>query len=87
MNCTLQTRILRFVLMSKAGFLYNRTLLILCGLSDEGGGSVSVYYLFEPHELLRAAPGVVEGGTPCRVPTWIEHAKNHPALKKIERTF
>ena len=45
MNCTLQTRILRFVLMSKAAFLYNRTLLSLCGLSDEGGGggSVSVY--------------------------------------------
>ena len=45
MNCTVQTRILRFVLMLQPAFLYNRTLLSLCRLSDEGGGggSVSVY--------------------------------------------
>ena len=39
MNCAVQIRILRFVLLSKASFPYNRTLISLYWLSDgEGGG-------------------------------------------------
>ena len=29
-------------------------------------------------------PGVVGDGAPCRVPTWVECAKNNTVLKKIE---
>ena len=35
---SVESRILRFVLLSKASFLYNRILLSLCRLSDENGG-------------------------------------------------
>ena len=40
--------------------------------------------LNQPCEPLAAAPGVVEGGVPCHVPTWVEHAQNNDVLKKIE---
>ena len=30
--------------------------------------------LLEPGDLLAAAPVVVEGGAPCRVPAWVERA-------------
>ena len=30
--------------------------------------------------------GVVGGGVPCRVPTWVERARNNSVLKKIELT-
>ena len=45
------------------------------------------YYLSEPREPLVAAPGVVGGGAALRVSTWVERAKKHPVLKKIELTF
>ena len=46
MNCTVQTRILRFVLFSKASFPYNRTLLSLYWLSDGEGGRGWVLSMF-----------------------------------------
>ena len=30
--------------------------------------------LLEPGDLLAAAPVVVEGGAPCRVPAWVERS-------------
>ena len=39
-----------------------------------------MFWLFEPHELLVAAPGVQGGGFPCRVLTWVESAKKKPTL-------
>ena len=33
------------------------------------------------------ASRVVGGAVPCRVPTWVERAKNNVVLKKIEWTF
>ena len=36
---------------------------------------------------LAAAPGVVGGGAPCHVLTWVKRASNNVVLKKIEITF
>ena len=41
----MQTRILQFVLLSKASFSYNRTLLNLYWLSDGGGGEIGGWVL------------------------------------------
>ena len=43
--------------------------------------------VFEHGEPLAATVGVVGGGAPCHVPTWVERAKNNTVLKKIELTF
>ena len=45
------------------------------------------YWLFERHEQLAAVAGVVGGGAPCRVTTWLESAKKNAVLKKFEWTF
>ena len=38
--------------------------------------------------LVRVASRIAEQlKTPCRVPTWVERAKNNTVLKKIELTF
>ena len=39
------------------------------------------YWLFERHEQLAAVAGVVGGGAPCRVTTWLESAKKNAVLK------
>ena len=48
--------------------------------------STAITYLKNTQKMC-AAPGVVGGGAPCRVPTWVSCAKNNVALKKIELTF
>ena len=49
--------------------------------------NVRIRQLFEHGEPLTATPGVVGGGTPCCVPTWVERAKNNTVLNKSESTF
>ena len=53
---------------------------------DEKEQIQNLYWLIINSELgepLAAAPEILVGGAPCRVPTWVERAKNKPVLKKI----
>ena len=44
----------------------------------------SLLKLVEPQKPMEMEPVVGTSGSPCCVPTWVEHAENDALLKKFE---